>query len=349
MAMRCYFCGREQGPNARGFCLSCGRPLTATPASELFGRRYILYRLDDLARGGVLDADSAERVRRPRLGEPGEAPTPERPAPPVAPSPVDALPAVASRPMRPVRPAVTAAVRERPAGSSPIESLFTPERAPSLLLYLGAFLVVVAALLFGNVSREQVSDAVRLALMIIGTLGFLGAGLLCHRVPRVEEAGRTFLVIGALLVPVDFAAYYVLVAHESPLTSPVMWIVGSLWSAGLYGGLATNRYGTAYAYLFFAACLSAIAGILAWSDTLAWAGVLFAGLALAIQLVHDRAGRTALAYLTRPLLLPARVLVAVALVVSSSIALAVGVGVPAGGGRLTPVAVGGVGLAVHVV
>src|SRR5436309_1817147 len=332
MAMRCYFCGREQGPNAPGFCLSCGRPLTATPASELFGRRYILNRLDDLARGGVLDEDSAERVRRVMLLELGEAPTPE-PAAPVASSPVDAVPAVESRPVPSVRPAVTAAVRERPAAPSPIESLFTPERAPSLLLYLGAFLVVVAALIFVNVSREQVSDAVRLALMIVGTLGFLAAGLLCHRVPRVEEAGRTFLVIGALLVPVDFAAYYVLVAHESPLSSPVMWIVGSLWSAGLYGGLATNRYGTAYAYLFFAACLSAIAGILAWSDTVAWAGVLFAGLALAIQLVDDRAGRTALAHLTRPLLLPARVLVAVALVVGSSIALAVGLGVPAGGDR----------------
>ena len=348
MAMRCYFCGREQGPKAPGFCLSCGRPLTATPASELFGRRYILNRLDDLARGGVLDADSAERVRRAMLLELGEAPTPE-PAAPVASSPVDAVPAVESRPVPSVRPAVTAAVRERPAGPSPIESLFTPERAPSLLLYLGAFLVVVAALIFVNVSREQVSDAVRLALMIVGTLGFLGAGLLCHRVPRVEEAGRTFLVIGALLVPVDFAAYYVLVAHESPLTSPVMWIVGSLWSAGLYGGLATNRYGTAYAYLFFAACLSAIAGILAWSDTVAWAGALFAGLALAIQLVDDRAGRTALAHLTRPLLLPARVLVAVALVVGSSIALAVGLGVPAGGDRFALSALGVVGLAYYVV
>ena len=158
MAMRCYFCGREQGPKAPGFCLSCGRPLTATPASELFGRRYILNRLDDLARGGVLDADSAERVRRAMLRELGEAPTPE-PAAPVVPSPVDAVPAVESRPVPSVRPAVTAAVRQRPAGPSPIESLFTPERAPSLLLYLGAFLVVVAALIFVNVSREQVSDA----------------------------------------------------------------------------------------------------------------------------------------------------------------------------------------------
>ena len=158
MAMRCYFCGREQGPNAPGFCLSCGRPLTATPASELFGRRYILNRLDDLARGGVLDADSAERVRRAMLRELGEAPTPE-PAAPVVPSPVDAVPAVESRPVPSVRPAVTAAVRERPAAPSPIESLFTPERAPSLLLYLGANKLSPSALTDRNV--EATLDAFR--------------------------------------------------------------------------------------------------------------------------------------------------------------------------------------------
>src|SRR2546428_13649121 len=97
MAMRCYFCGREQGPNARGFCLSCGRPLTATPASELFGRRYILNRLDDLARGRVLDADSPERGRRATPLEAGGAPKP-KPAAPARPTPVDAVSAAQSPP-----------------------------------------------------------------------------------------------------------------------------------------------------------------------------------------------------------------------------------------------------------
>src|SRR5436309_13189399 len=147
MAMRCYFCGREQGPNAPGFCLSCGRPLTATPASELFGRRYILNRLDDLARGGVLDEDSAERVRRVMLLELGEAPTPE-PAAPVASSPVDAVPAVESRPVPSVRPAVTAAVGERPAGASPIVGLLRAGSAPCVALALMELLGLAAASLF---------------------------------------------------------------------------------------------------------------------------------------------------------------------------------------------------------
>src|SRR3982075_1791051 len=125
-----------------------------------------------------------------------------------------------------------------PDGPSFAATFSPPEHAPSLLLYLGAFLVVVAALIFVNVSGQQISDSVRLALMIVGTLGFLGGGLACHRIPRVEEAGRTFLIVGALLVPLDFGAYYALVAHVSPFTSPAMWVLGSLAAAGLYATLA---------------------------------------------------------------------------------------------------------------
>src|SRR5256712_13230659 len=324
MAMRCSFCGREQGPSARGFCLSCGRPLTATPASELFGRRYILNRLDDLARGGVLDADSAERVRRAMLLDLGEAPKPE-PAAPVLPSPVDAVSAVESRAVPSVRPAVTAAVRERPAGPSPVETFFTPERAPSLLLYLGAFLVVVAALIFVNVSGQQISDSVRLALMIVGTLGFLGGGLVCHRIPRVEEAGRTFLIVGTLLVPLDFGAYYALVAHVSPFTSPAMWVLGSLVAAGLYAALAVTEYGRAYSYFFFIASLSALAGIAALLKVPStWLFVLLAAYPLAIQLAA-RTGDIRTLRLVGPLDLPGRFLVGATIVFGAVPALIVSV------------------------
>src|SRR5260370_2806470 len=105
------------------------------------------------------------------------------------------------------------------------------------------------------------AESVRLVLMIVGTLGFLGGGLMCHRIPRVEEAGRTFLIVGGLLVPLDFGAYYALLAHVSPFTSPAMWVLGSLVSAGLYATLAITAYGRAYSYLFFIASLSALGGI----------------------------------------------------------------------------------------
>ena len=148
------------------------------------------------------------------------------------------------------------AAPKEPAGPG----LFSPERAPSLLLYVGAFLIVVSALIFVNVSGEQISNTVKLVLMLVGTVAFIVAGLVCHRMPRVLEAGRTFLLIGALITPLDFAAYYVLIVRASPLTTPEMWILGSLVSAVLYAVLALTAFGRIYAYLFFVATLSALAG-----------------------------------------------------------------------------------------
>ena len=70
--------------------------------------------------------------------------------------------------------------------------------------------------------------------------------------PRVFKNRRTFLFIGALLTPLDFAAYYFLIVHASPMTTPEMWILGSLVSAALYAVLALTSFGRVYAYLFFA-------------------------------------------------------------------------------------------------
>jgi hypothetical protein len=275
------------------------------------GRAYLLNRLDDLIAAGALDEPAADRIRAIVANElgtaAGRAATTETPAQrrtQVVPPTV-----VAERPVP--RRAVPAPV---PPGPSFAETFFTPERAPSLLLYLGAFLVVVAALIFVNVSGQQISDSVRLVLMIVGTLGFLGGGLLCHRVPRVEEAGRTFLIVGALLVPLDFGAYYALVAHASPFTSPAMWVLGSIVAAGLYAALAITAYGRAYAYLFFVASLSALAGIAVLLDLpSAWFIVPFAAYPLAIQIVARMGGSRALR-LVGPLDLPGRVLTPATLV-----------------------------------
>jgi hypothetical protein len=269
----------------------------------------LLNRLADLTAAGAMDSATAERIRAVVRAElAGTAAPPQTLAPAVIPSePVVPAATVAASAPAPV-PAAPA-----PSGPSFAETFFTPERAPSLLLYLGAFLVVVAALIFVNVSGQQISDSVRLVLMIVGTLGFLGGGFVCHRVPRVEEAGRTFLIVGALLVPLDFGAYYALVVHASPFTSPAMWVLGSLVAAGLYATLAIAAYGRAYSYFFFIASLSALAGIsVLVSLPSTWLIVPIAAYPLAIQFAalttDSRAQR-----LVAPLDLPARVLMVAAL------------------------------------
>jgi len=277
----CYYCGALQSAVNDRYCRECGRLLQLPPAATDFGRRYLLSRLDGLIQRGALDEASATRVRvvieheLAASAEPAAAAA-RRPIVIVPTTPfLSAAPVVTSA--APAPPPPPAPGGPRNDGPSSFELLFTPERAPSLLLYVGAFLVVVAALIFVNVSGQQISDQVRLALMILGTLGFLGGGLACYRVPRVEEAGRTFLIIGALLVPLDFIAYYGLVARVSPFSSPAMWVAGSMLAALLYATLAVRGYGRVYAQFWFVAGLSGLAGIDALLDVrVTWSNVPFA-------------------------------------------------------------------------
>jgi hypothetical protein len=279
------------------------------PPLLTLGRAYLLNRLDGLVAAGALDEASADRIRAivaAELRAGAQRPATAAAAPAAQGAAAPAAIAAQVTPPRVVAPPA-------PAGPTFVETFFTPERAPSLLLYLGAFLVVVAALIFVNVSGQQISDSVRLALMIVGTLGFLGGGLVCHRIARVEEAGRTFLIVGALLVPLDFGAYYALVAHVSPFTSPAMWVLGSLVAAGLYATLAITAYGRVYSYLFFVASLSTLGGIAVLLKVPStWFIVLIAALPLALQ-VAARFGGSRTLRLVAPLDLAGRVLMPAAL------------------------------------
>jgi len=271
----------------------------------------MLNHLAELVSGGALDEQSAARVRGALLGNapPSTVRAATPPAASTAPSPevtayvspVEAAPADGQPEL--IEPTVV-----EPAGPG----IFSPERAPSLLLYVGAFLIVVSALIFVNVSGEQISNTAKLALMLVGTVAFVVGGLVCHRAPRVVEAGRTFLMIGALITPLDFAAYYVLIVRASPLTTPEMWILGSLVSAALYAVLALTSFGRTYAYLFFVATLSALAALDVRLDARdGWAFVPFVVFAIGLELA-DYLGPERLGTISGPLALPSRALAAVA-------------------------------------
>ena len=311
--MYCYFCGAEQPRPARSSCPVCGRVQQLPPSLVNLGRAYLLNRLDDLSAAGVIDTQTAERIAAVVVAEiTGSAAASAQPRPVTVPSP-----SVASAAQVPVREPAQIARPPAPAGPTFAETFFTPERAPSLLLYVGAFLVVVAALIFVNVSGQQISDSVRLVLMIVGTIAFLAAGVVCHRIPRVAEAGPTFLIVGALLVPLDFAAYYALIGHVSPFTSPTMWLLGSLIAACLYAALAITAYGRAYSYLFFVASLSALTGLGVLFDLAPlWFIVPFAAYPLAMQLV-SRTGNSSALRLVAPLDFSGRVLMFAMLVLGA--------------------------------
>ncbi|HEY3127321.1 MAG TPA: hypothetical protein VGK07_09675, partial [Candidatus Limnocylindria bacterium] len=307
----CYSCGRANASDART-CANCRALLTLTESAQVFGRSYVLNHLAELVASGTLDEASAARVRGAMLANASASP-----------SRAQAAPVPSSAPSGEVAAYVTSIAEPAPLDLKPEPALkevepagpglFSPERAPSLLLYVGAFLIVVSALIFVNVSGEQISNTVKLVLMLVGTVAFIAAGLICHRIPRVLEAGRTFLLIGALITPLDFAAYYVLIVRASPLTTPEMWILGSLVSAVLYAVLALTAFGRTYAHLFFVATLSALAGIGVRLDARdGWAFVPFVLFAIALELA-DHVGPERLGTLSGPLALPSRVLAGAAL------------------------------------
>jgi len=317
----CYSCGTPN-PADRAACVSCGGVLRLTPSGRVFGRAYVLNEIATLRSAGVIDEQTADRLRAYHRGATGVSqtavsePLPTQPAPPVVPSASD-------RPAAPMAPAPSFAAPSPPPAPRPVvpagPGLFSPERAPSLLLYIGAFLIVVSALIFVNVSGQQISGGLKLALLVLGTIGFIGVGLFCHRVPRVVEAGRTFLAIGALLVPLDFIAYYVLVSGVTVAPS-VIWTLGSLVSAGLYGLLAMTGFGRLYAFLFLPAALSTVAGaewVLAVPGE--WLALPVALVPMALALLRARVRDERVERLAGPLDRPGQILAGIALLMSASL------------------------------
>lgn len=251
----CYACGAA-APGKAWRCGRCHAVLEVRREDVLAGLAYALNHLRDWQWIGALDEAGAGKLREELLSRlqrvaPGAVIAPAATPPP---PPTEAAPA---RPAGPIEPPPTAPPRSTGPAAATLSSHALTEQAPTLLLYLGAFLVVTSAIVFVNVSGRELSDPLKLTLMLIGTIGFFTAGLVCHGIPRVQPAGRTFLVIGALLIPLDVAAYYALVLQRPPWTAPQVWLAGSLLAMAPYGALAARGFGSWYAYLFTVAALSA--------------------------------------------------------------------------------------------
>lgn len=299
----CYGCHR---PNTRraAACRYCFAPLAPSDAAERLGQTYLLNRLVDLQARGFLTGDRADAIRAELLASLGiPSVPPERPAvraPEVGERVVEPAVEAAVAPVVAPMPAATASRPSKPRQPTG-PGLLSPERAPSLLLYVGAFLIVVAALIFVGVSGQQIAGETKLVMLIAGTIAFLVVALLCHRSARVIEAGRTFLVIGALLVPLDFAAYYLLITNAA-LSFDVVWTLGWLVSAGLYATLASTGYGRLYSYFFLPAAIATVAGIEMVVDLPgAWALIPIAVLCLVLDYADAAAAIDPLRRLTRPI------------------------------------------------
>ncbi len=163
------------------------------------------------------------------------------------------------------------------------------ERQADILLYLGALLLSVSAILFVAYQGGALAGLVRFVILSGYTIGFIGLGLVLHRWERVREAGPVFLLVGALLVPLQFVALRTQVLDEGTLPTNVLWLLGSTVTGGFYYVLTWRGLGRLYVIP------AAIATYLAWGS-LAWVlglpdewyGAWFIGLVLPFHLLAVR-------------------------------------------------------------
>lgn len=143
----------------------------------------------------------------------------------------------------------------RPSGTTVGE--WAARRQADVLLYLGAFLLVISALIFVSSQDDALAGGWRVAILAAYTVAFMAAGWLLRRWPRVREAGPVFLAIGALMTPLNFVLLHDEVLSEREVSGALVWFLASLYSAAFYALLYRGGAGRLYAIPAGAAVLSA--------------------------------------------------------------------------------------------
>jgi len=284
LPLLCRECGRRNRDGA-SFCSNCGTRLrvgtTVITPSVAQSPAVTLADVPALGTRGVAwGGQAVEEPAEPVTEIPAaavaaaeipaaEAPATETPAveaPPVE-APAGATPAAVTSTARSAAPSAAAAgistdaTTRRPPRAAGAERPPAPPARPfgegarewaasrqaDILLYLGAFLLVAAALLFVSSRGEGVSSELRVALLLVYTFGFLAAGLAARRSDRIREAGAVFLAIGALITPLNFLLIYTEILEPRDVSPDVVWLIGSVYSALFYGVLWRRGYGRLYA------------------------------------------------------------------------------------------------------
>lgn len=155
-----------------------------------------------------------------------------------------------------------------PSPSPPLPAVPRPrpwERWDSavVLLYLGAFLVVAAGLVYSSYNWAALGGWGKVGLLAAATFAFSGGGWALLPVARVRAAAETFVAVGAFLVPMNVLAVRNLVAggDEPGLPPAVTYELGAVMVATLYGCFSYRPGGVVYRYGTAAAVLLAVAAL----------------------------------------------------------------------------------------
>jgi len=280
------------GPRGSAYCGTCGMPRELTPKRRAAHVAFLLNEMQAPPMTDIVTAEQCARLEAHYEGELGTYLAPQRTpeqAPTPRPATISTPGAGATAAIERVAPPLRVAPPPMPP-REPYDWSWLAEQQASLFLFAGAFLTVVAALIYVGYSGQAVSGTVKIAILIVYTLAFLGAGWLCLRIPKVETAGRVFFGVGALLVPMNFAAARGIFGTEEDLSAETMWLAGSVTTAAFYAAVAWIGLGRMYAFGAGVSIISsAIAAAVVTDMPVEWTPLLFIAVALGMVLT-DAAG-----------------------------------------------------------
>ncbi len=241
--------------------------------------------LDDTSRRG--EAESLLAGVEEESPRPPEAPLVEQPAPGF-PEP--------ETPVEPVAPTT------QPGASppSPVRSPMAPDAAgppisardaldPAvLMLYLGAFLVVAAGIVYASYNWADLGSWQKLGLLAAATLAFGLTGWFLLGNERVRQAAETFVAISALLVPANAIAAWSVFEGDEARTAVIV-LLGSVVTAIVYGVFSKRPGGWIYDHgTSIAGFLAAGAAPPAAGTHWGWGGVAVLLAVAAVQELADR-------------------------------------------------------------
>jgi hypothetical protein len=169
---------------------------------------------------------------------------------------------------------------------------FFADRSILILSYVGAFLLIVATLLFELSAFTAVDSTARFVGVLVLNLIFGLAGWACFRLPALRVVGRTYVAIAALMVPLTFVAAWVfLLLQQYGLSRDVAIAIAGTSCALLYGALAVSLESKGYALLTLIGLAVAWGATLDVIDPGRWRGALLTVMAGVYLVIGHRTAR----------------------------------------------------------
>ena len=160
-------------------------------------------------------------------------------------------------------PAAAAPAASAPHAAPPSLREFLSENSILVLSSLGAFLLIVATVLFELYGGTGVPGWLRFGAVLALALAFGGAGWACLRSVPLKVVGQTYVAIFALMAPLSgMAAYVFLELGAQGITRDEALAIIGISSAVLYAVLALKLESRAYAVLSLVAFPIGLVGTL---------------------------------------------------------------------------------------